>query len=182
MLQTWNEFVDELGSKLTNGDDPEFWPVAINQIFADAEFLCEHAKSKSPIFACVGLCSHWLSPHNNGSLLPDARYAWPSGYGGSGWSIFGLPEFDWSLSWQWVKSQNSWTPTQEIRGKRPLILRIAVPARTAKHLRAVVHTLWTPGSPTIPKEKFLQVYGFMKVDHNWECTSMFGREKPYEIS
>ncbi len=181
MRQPWDDFGSAIRATLTDADDVRLWQAAIDVLFRDAEFLCQHATSKCPIFAKVGSCSHWLSPHNNGSWLADARYAWPSGYGGSGQSIRGLPEFDWSLTWQWNKSNKQWTPTDRIHGKRPLTFRVAVPARTARHARAVVHALWTPGSPTIPDTRLLQAYGFLKNDTRWVCTSTFGKDKAYEV-
>ena len=182
MSHPWDTFAAEICQKLTNDDDERLWQSAVNELFRDARFLCEHSRTNSLIFTRIGSCSHWLSPHNNGSWLQDARYAWPSGYGGSGWSIRGLPELDWSLSWQWEERDKTWVAVEEIHGKRPLIFRVAVPSRSARHQRAVVHALWTPGSPTVPKKKLLQAYGFTKVGERWECTSTFGRKKPYEVT
>jgi hypothetical protein len=181
MREPWDEFSNQLSAEFTEDDDGHLWHSAINELFRDAEFLCRHAQSKSPIYTQVGSCSHWLSPHNNGSWLADARFAWPSGYGGSGYSIRGLPEFDWSLIWQWNKCNKQWTPREQIRGKRPLTFRVAVPARTARHSRAVVHSIWIPGSPTIPDTKLLQAYGFVKTGSEWNCTSTFGRDSAYEV-
>jgi hypothetical protein len=181
MRQPWGEFRTHLRAELAADDDARLWQAAINELFRDAEFLCRHSRSKSPIYTEVGCCSHWLSPHNNGSWLADARFAWPSGYGGGRYSIFGLPEFDWSLIWRWDERNRRWNPNERIRGKRPLTFRVAVPARTAKHSRAVVHAIWTPGSPTIPDAKLLQAYGFVKKDSEWDCTSTFGKDNAYEV-
>lgn len=174
-------FVGAIHKQLTNNDDETLWQAALDEVFADVQYLCEHSRTKAPIFTRIGSCSHWLSPHNKGSWLSDARYAWPSGYGGSKWSIFGLPEFDWSLIWKWRSSDRLWVPVERIQEKRPLTFRLAVPARTARHSRAVVHALWTPGSPTLPNEELLQAYGFLKADDRWSCTSTFGNRDPYEV-
>ena len=181
MRQPWDDIGSAIRAKLTKTDDVRLWQAAIDELFRDAEFLCQHAGSKSPVFAKVGSCSHWLSPHNKGSWLTDARYAWPSGYGGSGHSIGGLPEFDWSTILRWEKSNKKWTRSDHIHGKRPLTFRVAIPARTTKHLRAVVHAIWMPGSPTLPNSKLLQAYGFLKSDVQWVCTSTYGRDKAYEV-
>jgi hypothetical protein len=55
-----------------------------------------------------------------------------------------------------------------------------LPSRTARHVRAVAHTLWTPESPTIPKDELLQGYAFEKVNDGWSCVATYGDEKPYE--
>lgn len=181
MRQSWGDFGSAIRTKLIDADDVRLWHAAIDELFRDAEFLCQHATTKSPIFANVGLCSHWLSPHNGGSWLADARYAWPSGYGGGGQSIRGLPDFDWSLIWRWDKPNKQWTLADQVRGKRPLTFRVAVPARTARRIRAVVHAFWTPGSPTIPSTKLVQAYGFHKNDAQWVCTSAYFSGPAYEV-
>lgn len=181
MRQPWDDFGSAIFGKLTDDDDVRLWRAAIDELFSDAEFLCNHARSKSPIYAQVGSCSHWLSPHNNGSWLPDAHFAWPSGYGGGVNSIFGLPEFDWSFIWRWNKRNKHWTSNEKIHGKRPLTFRVAIPGRTARHTRAVVHAIWTPGVPTIPDSKLLQAYGFTKTKDGWESTSTSGKGTAYEV-
>jgi hypothetical protein len=181
MTTFWNSFATAIRQKLGRDDDEQLWQAAVDELYGDADFLIANVRIKSPIFTRIGSCSHWLSPHNNGSWLPDARYAWPPGYGGSGWSIFGLPEFDWSLTWKWSGPGGIWMPAQTTRGKRPLTFRVAIPARTARHSRAVVHAVWIPGSPTIPEKEFLQAYGFLKVDQQWICTATCSKNEPYEV-
>lgn len=181
MRQPWDEFGSRLRAELTVDDDLQLWQVAVTELLRDAEFLCRHAQSNSPIYTELGCCSHWLSPHNYGSWLADARFAWPSGYGGGRHSIFGLPEFDWSFLWQWSTRDKRWTPSEQIRGRRPLSFRVVVPARTARHSRAVVHAIWIPGSPTIPQTKLLQAYGFVKKGSEWDCTSKFGKDNAYDV-
>ena len=179
MRQPWDDFSTAIRATLTADDDIRLWQTAINEVFHDAEYLCQHARSRSLILAQVGSCSHWLSPHNNGSWLKDGRFAWSSGYGGSGYSIMGLPEFDWFMTWQWNKHDKRWDPDNQMRGKRPLTFRVTLPARTARHSRAVIHAIWTPGSPTLSKEKLLQAYGFIKNNDDWNCTSTYGKGKAY---
>jgi len=181
MRQRWDDFGTRILVNLGTDDDERLWRAAIDVLFRDAEFLCHHARPKSPIYTQLGCCSHWLSPHNSGSWLPDARFAWPSGYGGGTHSIFGLPEFDWSLIWRWDRGTNRWTRNDRIRSKRPLAFRVTLPARTARRTRAVVHALWLPGSPTVPNVKLLQAYGFVKQDAEWHCTSTYGKDDAYEV-
>ena len=180
-LHIWPQFTTGIVEHLTTDDDPDLWAAAIEGVLGDATFLCERSEGETPVYVRVGCCSHWLSPHNNGSWLKDARFAWPSGYGDSGWSIRGLPEFDWSVIWEWNARNEAWNISQRVEGKRPLTLRMTVPARTARHSRAVIHALWTPGSPTTPKKKLTQAYGFEKTDGKWRLSAAFGDKRPYEI-
>jgi hypothetical protein len=168
--------------KLSDGDDPRLWEVAITRVFGDAEILSRSNRSKRPIFAQIGRCSHWLSPHNNGDWFKQIeKFAWPSGYGRNGSLIFGLPEFDWSVVWKWDETNAGWEAVPMLPGKRILLFRVALPGRTARHVRAVVHTIWTPGSPTIPKEELLQGYAFRKTDGVWKYVAVSGRDKAYGL-
>jgi hypothetical protein len=165
---------------LTDDDDLRLWEAAIETIFGDAELLCKANRSKRPIFAQIGRCSHWLSPHNKGSWFKDIeKFAWPTGYGQNGSLIFGLPEFDWSVVWNWNEASAAWDVVPQLLGKRLLLFRVSLPGRTARHVRAVVHTLWTPGSPTIPNEELLQGYAFKKIGSDWKCVAVAGREQAY---
>lgn len=166
---------------LEAGDDPRLWRVAVETIVADAETLCRRTPGKGRVFARLGRCSRWMSPHNKGSWFKGRRFAWPTGYGSNGSTVFGLPEFDWSLTWEWgIGPHTRWEPAEGPAGKRPLLLRIALPARTARHVKAVAHTLWTPGPPTGPKEPLLQGYAFEKGPGGWRCVTTCGREDAYD--
>lgn len=172
---------DDLKQNLTGNDDPILWQQVIETVFAEAEYLCERQQTKQDIFAQIGCCSHWMSPHNNGSWFKDQRFAWPTGYSSDGFTIFGLPKFDWCETWKRDKHQHlPWHNTEQVRGKRPLVFRVAIPARSKRHVRAVIHALWSPGSPTRPKEKLLQAYAFEKMNGSWSCTATFGEEAVYE--
>lgn len=182
----WPQFAAGIVDHLTADDDPDLWTIAVEEVLADATFLCRHRVRNRPVFACVGSCSHWLSPHNNGSWFRDGRFAWPSGYlsrsGSSNvFSILGLPEFDWSSTWEWNVPTAVWKVVQRVAGKRPQTFRMTVPARTARHPRAVVHALWTPGSPSDPKKELWQAYGFEKSDGTWRLRATCGDKQPYEI-
>lgn len=93
-MDLYSQFSPGIADHLRDADDAGLWSTAVGEVMTDATFLCRHRTVRTPIYARVGCCSHWLSPHNNGSWFRDGRFAWPSGYGGSGWSIRGLPEFD----------------------------------------------------------------------------------------
>ena len=180
--QVWPCFATAIREHLTADDDPALWEAAVRIILADASHLCRCSRDKHAIFAKVGICSHWMSPHNGGDWFKDIeKFAWPTGYGSNGSPIFGLPEFDWSSTWEWNKRDAIWSPAPRIAGKRPLLLRVALPARTARHVRAVVHALWTPGSPTTPQRRFLQGYAFKKVDSNWQSVAIYGGEAPFDV-
>ncbi len=166
----WQHFEPALFPALDAEDDIDLWAAAIGQIIADGQFLCTNAKSNPSVFTEIGRCSHWLRPHQM-RWTADGGFAWPSGYGGSGYSLHGLPEFDWSLIWQWNVNGQEWQSTDKPSGKRRLQLRLAMPSRTARHDQAVIHTLWTPGCPTIPKQKVTQMYGFRKQDGSWVLTA-----------
>ncbi len=172
--------VGRIGEHLTVEDDRELWRTAIETIIADAELLCQRYRGNRDIFVQIGSCSHWMSPHNKGSWFSDVRFAWPTGYGNPGFTILGLPEFDWFLTWKWIKEDCRWEPVDGLTGKRHLILRVTLPARTARHARAVAHTLWAPGSPTTPKRKLLQGYAFAKENDDWHCAGFSGDVKAYE--
>jgi hypothetical protein len=77
-----------------------------------------------------------------------------------------LPELEWSESLKWTGE--AWEPGRT--GRRCLVLRIAIPARTARHLQAAIHTIWTPRSPTI-REKVVQLFGFRKRAGVWSLTA-----------
>ena len=182
----WPQFAAGIVDHLTADDDLELWKVAVEAVMADATFLCRHRVRKRPIVVCVGSCSHWLSPHNNGSWFRDGRFAWPSGYvsrsgSDNNWSIVGLPAHDWASTWEWNPPDEIWEVTQRVEGKRILTFRMSVPARTTRHSRAVVHALWTPGSPANPKKELLQAYGFEKSDGEWRLLASCGDEQAYDI-
>jgi hypothetical protein len=166
----WAQFQPRIVPALESEDDIDLWAVAVGHIIADAEFLCGNAATTETVFTEIGRCSHWLRP-NQTRWTADGGFAWPSGYGGSGFSRAGLAEFDWSLIWQWNAPQHKWECTDKPAGKRRLRLRIAIPSRTIQHPQAAVHTIWIPGSPTTPTDKLRQFYGFRKRDGTWAVTA-----------
>jgi hypothetical protein len=172
-VRPWIAFAGLIGEHLTADDDPCLLQVAVDGIISHVELLLYPYRGRERVFVQIGSCPRWLSPHNGGDWFrEDVKFAWPSGYGRNGTMIFGLPEFDWSLIWEWIGQANyGWLPVERAQGRRPLVLRVALPARTARHVRAVVHTVWVPGSPANPKEKLAQGYAFKKLTKRWRCVA-----------
>ena len=168
----WMQF-DCIQDLLNSEDDVELWREALGQIIADAQFLASNiCDKKTAVFAHVGRCSHWLRPHQSRwTLDADGGFAAPIGYGGSGNSLWGLPEFDCSFKWQWEQNSGEWLPTLKPEGKRLLEFRVAIPSRTLRHQQAAVHTVWRPGTPAAPNKESVQFYGFRNQDTKWKITA-----------
>lgn len=176
-VRPWANLAGWIGERLTADDDPRLWQIATDRVVSRAEYFLRPYRGRERIFVQIGSCSHWLSPHNNGDWFSeDVKFAWPSGYGRNGRWVLGFPEFDWSLIWEWIGQENcTWHPVDRASGRRPLVLRVAFPARTARHVRAVVHTYWTPGSPANPKKKSTEAYAFEKKNDRWRWVAKVPR-------
>lgn len=141
--------------KLTAGDDLGLWENALT-ILTD-EFLQRYddqAKNANWIFL-VGACSHWVRPHQC-RWTAAGGFAWPKGYKNS------LPELDWSVIFSC--SGRCWTPIEKLPGKNNIVFRVAVPARTARHKQAAVHTKWSTAQSPI-------LYGFRMLGSIWKCVA-----------
>jgi hypothetical protein len=156
-----------ISENLTSEDDPRLWDLAVSTILTDAEESCRGVEQD--IFAQVGCCRHWISPHRPIRWRAGGGFAWPFGYDKTSTAAFysALPELEWSRFIRWTGT--GWELRQRT-GKRCLVLRISVPYRTAKHLQAAIHTVWTPRSP-LGTEKVVQPYGFRKVQGIWSFTA-----------
>ena len=73
-----------------------------------------------------------------------------------------LAGLSWSENLKWTGS--GWVPGRT--GGRCLVFRVAIPARTARHPRAAVHTVWMPRSPA-SDDKVVQLFGFCKRGGMW---------------
>jgi hypothetical protein len=168
----WSQF-HGIARFLDEEDDEMLWQEAIGQIIADArQFASDDSDKKAVVIAHVGRCSHWLRPHQSRWVTnADGGFAAPIGYVGSGFSPRRLPEFDWSLKWQWDRDSVRWIQSKQPNGKRLFEFRIAIPSRTRRHAQAAVHTLWRPGTPANPNNKLVQFYGFRKDPDTWELTA-----------
>lgn len=154
-----------IAEHLTVDDDVDLWAVAVSTILTDATQLAQD--TDDAIYSQVGCCSHWIRP-NQCRWTAGGGFAAPFGYDRTttGYSFRALPELDWSVFFRWTGA--GWEPGRT--GERCLLLRIALPARTARHLQAAVHTIWAPRSPA-SEEKVVQFYGFRKKDATWRLTA-----------
>jgi hypothetical protein len=167
MTDFWQFFGSDLGELLDAEDDPAFWQVAIDWILVDTHARVAAYTGKESILVQLCRCSHWIRPHTK----RPSGMAWPYGYGniGQGFSLSSLPAFDWSLRWVRQPETGAWFRAKGQPSRRPLVQRIALPARTARHPRGTAHTIWLPGSPEEPAHKLTLVYGFEKSDSGWQC-------------
>lgn len=151
---------------LTDDDDPALWDVATTTLLAEAAGVTGHTKQE--VYAQVGCCHHWISPHHPLRWAADGGFAWPFGYDQTttGWSYRALPELTWSVLLKWTGE--TWEADRI--SKRCLVFRIAIPARTARHMQAAIHTLWTPRPPT-GREKVVQLFGYRKKEGVWSLTA-----------
>ena len=160
------EMLDPLiAAQLTSDDDPAFWDLATNTILGDAAQIDQD--NCEGVFAQVGSCRHWIRPHGM-RWTAAGGFSWPAGYdkNSTGFSYRALPAFDWSVFLRWTGT--AWQ--QDRTAGRCFLLRIAIPARTTRHLQAAVHTIWCPRSP-LSKEKIVQLYGFRKKENCLQLTA-----------
>jgi hypothetical protein len=155
-----------LAQHLTCDDDADLWETATATLLAEAG--ASAFATQQDIYAQLGCCHHWISPHHPIRWAADGGFAWPFGYDKTttGWSYRALPELSWSEFLKWAGK--AWESGRT--GKQCLVFRIAIPARTARHLQAAIHTIWTPHSPTT-REKIVRLYGFRKQERKWSLTA-----------
>ena len=155
-----------IADHLTGDDDPDLWELATSTLLAEAEAWA--IETRRGVYAQIGCCHHWISPHHPIRWRAGGGFAWPFGYDKTttGYSFRALPDLEWSVFFKWTGA--GWELGRT--GARCLLRRIAIPARTTRHLQAAVHTIWTPRSPT-SKEKVVQLYGFRKQEGIWQLTA-----------
>jgi hypothetical protein len=156
---------DGLQSKLTPHDDRELWRAALS-VFAD-EFAQRHAEEsgRGAWAMVVGACSHWVRPHNS-RWNAAGGFVYPTGYDS-------VPELDWSAIF--VFENHEWALVQKLPGKRTKVFRVAIPARTARHKQAAIHTQWAPNGETV-------LYSFRKVVEKWKCVAASDEESRGPVS
>lgn len=165
----WGEFENLVLPSLSDDDDEAFWRVAVATIYRDAEYLLRHNPEHKCITTRLGACSHWRAPHRV-RWKADGGFAWPSGYDGRRYSMMGLPELDWHVDLTWDPHRQRWEPTEVHTlpaARKVLTFDAALPARTARHAQAAVHTVWTPGWPARPTEELVVFYGYRKQGGEW---------------
>ncbi len=157
-----------LSERLSAEDDPALWGQVLAALAKDASTL-EAVNDGSQLYAEVGVCSHWLRPHQT-RWTAAGGFAYPIGYGdGEGFApgIAGLPRFDWSVRLQFSPASVGWVIPVELPTKRFNSVRVAVPSRTARHRQAAVHALWSPRTLDA-KHKRTVFYGFRSLNGVWE--------------
>ena len=154
-----------LTERLCAGDDPALWEQVLKVVAEDASIL-EAVTGGLQLYAEVGVCSHWLRPHQT-RWTAAGGFALPVGYSGTGFSRTGLPLFDWSVRLQFNPAPIGWIIPEKLPAKRSISVRVAVPSRTTRHRQAAVHTLWPPGTLDARRERTV-FYGFRKLNGVWE--------------
>ena len=181
----WSIIGPSMSSQFGDDDDPELWRAVVSKVYFDAELLANDLPRSATLVTECGRCSHWLRPHQT-RWTADGGFAWPTGYGGRGYSRVGLPEFDWSVRAIWNSDSTSWAvePKTSQQSTRQILFRVAVPSRTMRHAQAAVHTIWRPGPPQHPRQDLLQFYGFRNQATGWEETAYFAKpnENAYELA
>jgi hypothetical protein len=154
--------------RLTAQDDPGVWKEILAVL--GEEFLQRYRAEqgeKESWFLRIGACSHWVRPHQS-RWLAAGEFALPIGYkGAAGWSN-GLPEFDWSVILSF--DDERWKRVDRFSGKKQIVLRVAVPARTARHKQAAIPTMWSTSHQ-------MTLYGFRRIDQKWLCVAASDERK-----
>lgn len=167
-----------LGKMLGEEDDLSFWRLVFEQLLTEIALLNPSHSKKHALYLQIGSCSHWCRPHQTRWLADKGSFAFPSGYGG-GHSLgsSGLPEYDYFMLLRWDEEQQAWQFHHPyFYDKRKIVCRVALPTRTACHITAAVHTMWTPGTPEHPDTQREVVYGFRKVGDQWSFVKSLVRE------
>jgi hypothetical protein len=169
----WESVIATIAGQLGEQDDVRLWEAALNTILSDAKIVLQRCSDRQAVMLQVGCCSHWIAPNKLRWLTDNGQFAGPAGYlSKRGW-FGGLPEFDWSVSFETTPANHVWVPL-ELRGKRrwPSI-RVAIPARTASRIRASVHVFWERG----PRPDFTiarAYYGFRRSKSGWQSRAYAG--------
>ncbi|MGC1583489.1 MAG: hypothetical protein WA766_18540 [Candidatus Acidiferrales bacterium] len=121
-------------------DDRDFWRTAL-AVLAD-EFTKRHddKPTRGEWVLLVGACSHWETPHQ-ARWIAGGGFAYPKGYQD------GQPKLDWSSIL--VYRDRRWMAVEKLPKSKVHLCRAAIPARTARHKQAAVHTRWLPGTETL---------------------------------
>lgn len=152
--------------RLVADDDPALWR-AVLFVLADELAQRQAEESRGAVWAMVvGACSHWMRPHQT-RWTAAGGFAYPKGYKDS------VPKLDWSVIF--VFGNQEWKAAKKLPGKNITVFRAAIPARTARHKQAAIHTRWTPNGETV-------LYGFRKVSDKWQCVAASDEKSKGPIS
>jgi hypothetical protein len=157
---------EALEPKLAAEDDHALWQVALAVLTDEFEQRRVEASHRGVWAMVVGACSHWVRPHNS-RWNAAGGFAYPNGYKDS------APELDWSLTF--VFRNRVWESVKKLPGKNIKVFQVAIPARTARHKQASIHTRWTPNGETV-------LYGFRKIAEKWECVAASDEKSRGRIS
>jgi hypothetical protein len=164
-VHAMNEFnsagpIDIVRGRLTADDDVRLWEAALSLLTVEfLRHLDEQPRARDCVFQ-VGVCSHWVRPHQT-RWTAGGGFAYPEGYQNS------LPAFDWYVLLSYQESR--WLNLEKLPSKRSMIFRAAIPARTAKHAQAVIHTKWSNSECSV-------FYGFRKKGDIWSCVAASDQE------
>ena len=153
-----------VADRLTAQDDPKLWEVVLAVL--SEEFLDRYRKGdggKEVRHLQVGVCSHWLRPHQT-RWTKAGGFAYPNGYQGGSC----LPGFDWSVILAF--DGEHWERVNRFPGKKQIVLRVAVPTRSARHKQAAIHATWSTSHGHT-------AYGFRNIDGAWACVAASDEDK-----
>jgi len=162
----------ELASVLGPEDDRLLWHALVDVLVADLALVTSDYRARESVLLQIGTCSRWLRPHQT-RWTAAGGFAWPSGYGDGqgGHSSLALPQLDASMVFHVDSDGGGWRRIEGRPGGRPLVLRVAVPARTARHRSAAIHTIWLPGTPRSPERKRTRFLGFRRERAAWQLVA-----------
>ena len=182
--ESWRLIHDDLTARLTEDDDPILWESATATILGRTRADASLYTGKEAILVEIGRCSHWIQP----KWKTESGMTWPFGYnptvfrwGSTAWSGRSLPAFDWFLKWRLDIDSGALEPVRGQPTRRPLRYRICIPARTSRHPKATIHTIWTPGSPETPARKRTILYGFERMPRGWRCFTTWEGEPAAKV-
>ena len=159
---------DNIEKKLIEDDDPFAWTEILRATAEDVVVL-SRAKDRERLFAIIGSCSHWARPHQS-RWMAAGGFAVPRGYGDGEGFVGALPNLDWSATLLFDYGKGFWVSPQANPTKRFYSVRLAIPARTARHHQAAVHAIWSPGTLDA-KYKRTVYYGFRKLELGWKLVA-----------
>jgi hypothetical protein len=154
---------DIVKSRLGPDDDPLLWVAVLSAAAEDASVLCE--PQSAALYAIAGSCSHWARPHQSRWTAPGG-FAAPRGYGDGEGFLGGLPNLDWSATLEFDDDQRAWVIPQSEPTKRFRSVRLAIPARSARHMQAAIHATWSARTLSTRRKRVVY-YGFRKLEGVW---------------
>ena len=162
-----SDVFNDISPYLSDTDDPALWRAVLEIACGDISKEASKAQPTREVFLVVGPCSSWLRPHQTRWRVGDLEFAWPSGYGGVGYSRTGLPALDWCCSLQLSQDTYTLVDTPRRFKRRHILLRIAIPARTTARRKASINMLWTPGTPSDLRRSVVRFLAFVRQDAHW---------------